>query len=40
MLLSEFIVGGPRGDMGPPLRQIIIDTYGGWGARGIGAFKG
>merc|ERR1712117_831429 len=36
--LSEVILGGPQGDAGLTGRKIIIDTYGGWGAHGGGAF--
>merc|ERR1712159_393789 len=35
-----FIMGGPQGDAGLTGRKIIIDTYGGWGAHGGGAFSG
>jgi len=35
-----FIIGGPQGDAGVTGRKIIIDTYGGWGAHGGGAFSG
>merc|ERR1712187_40697 len=34
------IIGGPQGDAGLTGRKIIIDTYGGWGAHGGGAFSG
>jgi S-adenosylmethionine synthetase len=34
------VVGGPHGDAGLTGRKIIIDTYGGWGAHGGGAFSG
>merc|ERR1712028_5144 len=37
---GKFIIGGPQGDAGLPGRKIIIDTYGGWGAHGGGAFSG
>merc|ERR1711988_977316 len=37
---GKFIIGGPQGDAGPTGRKIIIDTYGGWGAHGGGAFSG
>ncbi|CAK9876481.1 unnamed protein product [Sphagnum jensenii] len=37
---GRFVVGGPRGDAGLTGRKIIIDTYGGWGAHGGGAFSG
>jgi S-adenosylmethionine synthetase len=35
-----FIIGGPMGDAGLTGRKIIVDTYGGWGAHGGGAFSG
>jgi len=35
-----FIIGGPEGDAGLTGRKIIVDTYGGWGAHGGGAFSG
>merc|ERR1712129_147784 len=37
---GKFIIGGPQGDAGMGGRKIIIDTYGGWGAHGGGAFSG
>lgn len=37
---GEFIMGGPQGDAGLTGRKIIVDTYGGWGAHGGGAFSG
>ncbi|XP_033107218.1 S-adenosylmethionine synthase-like [Anneissia japonica] len=37
---GSFIVGGPKGDAGLTGRKIIVDTYGGWGAHGGGAFSG
>ena len=41
LLPSElFIYGGPMGDAGLTGRKIIVDTYGGWGAHGGGAFSG
>uniref|UniRef100_A0A674K264 S-adenosylmethionine synthase n=2 Tax=Terrapene triunguis TaxID=2587831 RepID=A0A674K264_9SAUR len=41
LLPSEvFIEGGPKGDAGLTGRKIIVDTYGGWGAHGGGAFSG
>merc|ERR1719203_346665 len=36
---GKFIIGGPQGDAGLTGRKIIIDTYGGWGAHGDGAFS-
>jgi S-adenosylmethionine synthetase len=36
----SFILGGPVGDAGLTGRKIIVDTYGGWGAHGGGAFSG
>ncbi|XP_022887851.1 S-adenosylmethionine synthase 3-like [Olea europaea var. sylvestris] len=38
--LSRFIHGGPHEDAGLTGRKIIVDTYGGWGAHGGGAFSG
>jgi S-adenosylmethionine synthetase len=35
-----FVIGGPQGDAGVTGRKIIVDTYGGWGAHGGGAFSG
>jgi len=35
-----FTIGGPQGDCGLTGRKIIVDTYGGWGAHGGGAFSG
>lgn len=37
---GSFIIGGPMGDAGLTGRKIIVDTYGGWGAHGGGAFSG
>ena len=37
---SAFTIGGPYGDAGLTGRKIIVDTYGGWGAHGGGAFSG
>jgi S-adenosylmethionine synthetase len=37
---GNFVLGGPHGDAGLTGRKIIIDTYGGWGAHGGGAFSG
>ncbi|CAK9297364.1 unnamed protein product [Gordionus sp. m RMFG-2023] len=37
---GEFILGGPMADAGLTGRKIIVDTYGGWGAHGGGAFSG
>uniref|UniRef100_A0A0M3HSD6 S-adenosylmethionine synthase n=3 Tax=Ascaris TaxID=6251 RepID=A0A0M3HSD6_ASCLU len=37
---GSFITGGPMGDAGLTGRKIIVDTYGGWGAHGGGAFSG
>ena len=36
----SFVLGGPVGDAGLTGRKIIVDTYGGWGAHGGGAFSG
>jgi len=35
-----FVIGGPCGDAGLTGRKIIVDTYGGWGGHGGGAFSG
>lgn len=37
---GKFVIGGPHGDAGLTGRKIIVDTYGGWGAHGGGAFSG
>jgi len=37
---GRFVVGGPSGDSGLTGRKIIVDTYGGWGRHGGGAFSG
>lgn len=37
---GSFVIGGPQGDAGLTGRKIIVDTYGGWGAHGGGAFSG
>jgi len=37
---GRFVVGGPHGDTGITGRKIIVDTYGGRGAHGGGAFSG
>lgn len=37
---GRFVVGGPQGDCGLTGRKIIVDTYGGVGAHGGGAFSG
>ncbi|PQO47894.1 methionine adenosyltransferase [Blastopirellula marina] len=37
---GKFVVGGPMGDCGLTGRKIIVDTYGGWGRHGGGAFSG
>ena len=37
---GQFIVGGPHGDCGLTGRKIIVDTYGGHGSHGGGAFSG
>nr|UYL70858.1 S-adenosylmethionine synthase [Aspergillus fumigatus] len=39
-LSGRFVIGGPQGDAGLTGRKIIVDTYGGWGAHGGGAFSG
>jgi S-adenosylmethionine synthetase len=37
---GKFVRGGPHGDCGLTGRKIIVDTYGGWGRHGGGAFSG
>lgn len=37
---GSFTIGGPQGDAGLTGRKIIVDSYGGWGAHGGGAFSG
>lgn len=37
---GKFVIGGPHGDTGLTGRKIIVDTYGGYGAHGGGAFSG
>src|SRR5690606_36812451 len=37
---GRFVVGGPMGDAGVTGRKIIVDTYGGMGRHGGGAFSG
>ena len=37
---GRFVVGGPMGDAGLTGRKIIVDTYGGMGRHGGGAFSG
>jgi S-adenosylmethionine synthetase len=37
---GRFEIGGPHGDSGLTGRKIIVDTYGGWGRHGGGAFSG
>ena len=37
---GKFVIGGPHGDTGVTGRKIIVDTYGGKGAHGGGAFSG
>uniref|UniRef100_A0A671RI94 S-adenosylmethionine synthase n=2 Tax=Sinocyclocheilus anshuiensis TaxID=1608454 RepID=A0A671RI94_9TELE len=37
---GKFLAGGPQGDAGLTGRKIIVDTYGGWGGHGGGAFSG
>ena len=36
---GRFVIGGPQGDSGLTGRKIIVDTYGGWGRHGGGAFS-
>ena len=37
---GRFVIGGPEGDRGLTGRKIIVDTYGGMGRHGGGAFTG
>lgn len=37
---GSFVIGGPKGDTGLTGRKIIVDTYGGFGSHGGGAFSG
>ncbi len=37
---GRFVTGGPQGDTGLTGRKIIVDSYGGWGRHGGGAFSG
>lgn len=37
---GRFVIGGPHGDSGLTGRKIIVDSYGGWGRHGGGAFSG
>lgn len=37
---GRFVIGGPQGDCGLTGRKIIVDSYGGWGRHGGGAFSG
>ena len=37
---GRFVIGGPQGDAGLTGRKIIVDTYGGIGRHGVGAFSG
>lgn len=37
---GKFVIGGPHGDTGLTGRKIIVDTYGGHGTHGGGAFSG
>ena len=37
---GRFVIGGPMGDCGLTGRKTIVDTYGGWGRHGGGAFSG
>lgn len=37
---GRFVIGGPQSDAGLTGRKIIVDSYGGWGAHGGGAFSG
>ncbi len=37
---GRFVIGGPQADSGLTGRKVIVDTYGGWGRHGGGAFSG
>ncbi len=37
---GKFVIGGPQSDTGMTGRKVIVDTYGGWGFHGGGAFSG
>ena len=37
---DRFVIAGPQGDADLTGRKIIVNTYGGWGAHGGGAFSG
>ncbi len=37
---GRFVIGGPHGDTGLTGRKSLVDTYGGWGRHGGGAFSG
>lgn len=37
---GKFVIGGPKADSGLTGRKIIVDSYGGWGAHGGGAYSG
>src|SRR5207245_5044085 len=37
---GRFVIGGPQGDCGLTGRKLIVDTYGGYGRHGGGAFSG
>ncbi len=37
---GRFVLGGPMADAGLTGRKIVVDTYGGWGGHGGGAFSG
>ncbi|KAI5191946.1 S-adenosylmethionine synthetase [Nematocida sp. AWRm77] len=37
---GKFVIGGPKADSGLTGRKIVVDSYGGWGAHGGGAFSG
>jgi S-adenosylmethionine synthetase len=39
LITGKFVIGGPHGDTGLTGRKIIVDTYGGKGAHGGGAFS-
>ena len=40
VLVLRFVIGGPKSSTGLTGKKIIVDTYGGWGGHGGGAFSG
>ena len=39
-IIHRFVIGGPKSSTGLTGKKIIVDTYGGWGGHGGGAFSG